>query len=475
MTDKTKTIDATQTFANDLFGWDTIFAISFTKANETIANNASSPKQFEMPWPSQGADKRTLQGNWGPWRLEIGGSGGTILMRCPVTTGKLWFQNMWTPRTEVDIGGIELNVECSLTNLDVQAANDRGLDAKDIVPTHATGGTTGNFALNTESISASRPACTVNWTSWYITGTQKVDGKDRFRPDLEDGIVINLALDDYPKVESTATNSMGQTQWNNGKGSAPMLIAMVTAAFTNYFNQYGLAEFKHIFSAFVVGANCKDPKWQWLQPHTVSYAVSIGTLATPGSCYLGVLALTQPGKVQTASMSQQIDGRMGAVFPKADSVFAISHELFVKKWLLPGVFLAVPNSKSSDWTIKGSTISNNRDMMIGNIYANKDHTLTTELHVKKGSWNLTLKESLIELDVSSMEFEWLAKRKVIGTYWDCFELELKSGTDSEGTPYKNVLHAKQAQGTSPTVTSFEIRGTLSHDQAWVPDGAHGRS
>ncbi|VFN05639.1 MAG: hypothetical protein BECKG1743D_GA0114223_110844 [Candidatus Kentron sp. G] len=26
-----------------------------------------------------------------------------------------------------------------------------------------------------------------------------------------------------------------------------------------------------------------------------------------------------------------------------------------------------------------------------------------------------------------------------------------------------------------TVTSFEIRGTLSHDQAWVPDGAHGRS
>ena len=25
------------------------------------------------------------------------------------------------------------------------------------------------------------------------------------------------------------------------------------------------------------------------------------------------------------------------------------------------------------------------------------------------------------------------------------------------------------------VTSFEIRGTLSHDQAWVPDGAHGRS
>ena len=25
------------------------------------------------------------------------------------------------------------------------------------------------------------------------------------------------------------------------------------------------------------------------------------------------------------------------------------------------------------------------------------------------------------------------------------------------------------------VTSFEIRGTSSHDQAWVPDGAHGRS
>ena len=29
--------------------------------------------------------------------------------------------------------------------------------------------------------------------------------------------------------------------------------------------------------------------------------------------------------------------------------------------------------------------------------------------------------------------------------------------------------------SSDTVTSFEIRGTSSHDQAWVPDGAHGRS
>ena len=30
-------------------------------------------------------------------------------------------------------------------------------------------------------------------------------------------------------------------------------------------------------------------------------------------------------------------------------------------------------------------------------------------------------------------------------------------------------------GVYHPVTSFEIRGTLSHDQAWVPDGAHGRS
>ena len=30
-------------------------------------------------------------------------------------------------------------------------------------------------------------------------------------------------------------------------------------------------------------------------------------------------------------------------------------------------------------------------------------------------------------------------------------------------------------GLLPSVTSFEIRGTSSHDQAWVPDGAHGRS
>ena len=39
----------------------------------------------------------------------------------------------------------------------------------------------------------------------------------------------------------------------------------------------------------------------------------------------------------------------------------------------------------------------------------------------------------------------------------------------EGGTRVFVLHAEGG------VTSFEIRGTSSHDQAWVPDGAHGRS
>ncbi|VFN02847.1 MAG: hypothetical protein BECKG1743D_GA0114223_111145 [Candidatus Kentron sp. G] len=44
-------------------------------------------------------------------------------------------------------------------------------------------------------------------------------------------------------------------------------------------------------------------------------------------------------------------------------------------------------------------------------------------------------------------------------------------TDHSGMNYMDRAGAMAAQ----SVTSFEIRGTLSHDQAWVPDGAHGRS
>ncbi|VFN01254.1 MAG: Sigma-54 interaction domain-containing protein [Candidatus Kentron sp. G] len=38
-----------------------------------------------------------------------------------------------------------------------------------------------------------------------------------------------------------------------------------------------------------------------------------------------------------------------------------------------------------------------------------------------------------------------------------------------------LLSGESGTGKELIVTSFEIRGTSSHDQAWVPDGAHGRS
>jgi hypothetical protein len=441
---------ATPDFETDLFGWDTVFAISYTKANEAIANNKSSPANFELPWPAKGDDKRTLYGNWGPWRLDMGASGGGLIMRCPVTTGSLWFSNTWVPRTEIDLSSIELKVQCSLTNLDVADARDRGLDAKDITTTKQTGGKTQNLALNVTPISSSQPACSLEWVSWYITGSEKVESKDRYRPDLADGIMVNLAIDKYPKVDAT---------WNDGKGNAPMVLS----SFENYFNQYGLQDFEHIFSAFVVGADTTDPKWQWLKPHTVSYAVSMpaANFATLDNCYLGVLGITIPGKVQTASMSQQIDGRMGLAFPDSDSVFAISHELFLKKWLMPGAQLSIPGTKDTDWSVDptGTTISNAGNLMIGKMYSNEGKTETTDAHVKAGGWNISLDSSSIKVDITGVEFNWdgageLTKDgyKVVAGYQDWYQLKLASGKDDKGTPYKNVLHAVQAENTKPTPT-----------------------
>jgi len=458
-----------QTFQADLFGWDTTFAISFTKANQAIKNNKSSPSNFELPWPSKDKDNRTLYGSWAPWRLDIGSSGGDILMRCPVIKGDFWFKNAWVPRTKIDVSGIEMTVKCSLTNLDVDQAKTRGLNAKTLVSKNTTGGTTQNLALNIKSNSVSEPAATLEWISWYITGTEKIKGKDRYRPDLIDGIVINLAVDKYPKVKA---------KWNDGKGNAPMIMGLVKEKFTNYFNQYGLAEFKHIFSAFVVGANTENKKWQWLKPHTISYAVSMPSakFATLDTCFLGVLALTQPGKTQTASMSQQIDGRIGQVFSNVDSVFAISHELFLDKWILPGVRLAVPNSKSSDWAVgtTGTSISNVKELDIGKMYSNEKKTETTNAKVKAGGWNINLEASRIALDISGVTFNWDTPSsitddgyKVVAGYKDWYELELKSGKDEKGTPYKNVLHAKQAKNTKPTPTFVLTETTV---ERWVKLG-----
>ncbi|VFN03595.1 MAG: hypothetical protein BECKG1743D_GA0114223_108211, partial [Candidatus Kentron sp. G] len=69
------------------------------------------------------------------------------------------------------------------------------------------------------------------------------------------------------------------------------------------------------------------------------------------------------------------------------------------------------------------------------------------------------------------------------------KFDLLPSLDIEGTSThrseQTVLDSEHADTGEPNdpdninservVTSFEIRGTSSHDQAWVPDGAHGRS
>ncbi|VFN08046.1 MAG: hypothetical protein BECKG1743D_GA0114223_112541 [Candidatus Kentron sp. G] len=73
------------------------------------------------------------------------------------------------------------------------------------------------------------------------------------------------------------------------------------------------------------------------------------------------------------------------------------------------------------------------------------------------------------MKLSSVYGKWLTAIGAVNTTVLALVLTLtkrKDLSDDAKRHYVTLIHA---------VTSFEIRGTLSHDQAWVPDGAHGRS
>ncbi|RMH30826.1 MAG: hypothetical protein D6690_18010 [Nitrospirae bacterium] len=66
----------------DLFGWDTVFGISFEQANKAIVKAKSTPKTFS--YEDEGF---AISGEWGDWQITPGGDGQLIEMNCPVISG----------------------------------------------------------------------------------------------------------------------------------------------------------------------------------------------------------------------------------------------------------------------------------------------------------------------------------------------------------------------------------------------------
>ena len=96
----------------DLFGWDTIFATTLSKANQALrAGMANLVSSFTFS--ESGFD---LTGAFAPWQMVTGGAGKLLHMQVPIVSG-----TMKSGSGSIDLAGLSVTVEVSLQLLPSQA------------------------------------------------------------------------------------------------------------------------------------------------------------------------------------------------------------------------------------------------------------------------------------------------------------------------------------------------------------------
>lgn len=69
----------------DLFGWDTVFAISYEQANVAIQAANTTPTAFK----ETDDNGICIDGTWSNWQITTGGDGQNLQMHCPVVSGQI--------------------------------------------------------------------------------------------------------------------------------------------------------------------------------------------------------------------------------------------------------------------------------------------------------------------------------------------------------------------------------------------------
>src|SRR5262249_336903 len=87
------------TLVVDTYNWDTVFAISYPRANQAVADSwktqPASVTNFDSA--SEGFE---IKGVFAPWLLAPGGSGDLANLNCPIQSG-----SYTTPGTNYDLTG----------------------------------------------------------------------------------------------------------------------------------------------------------------------------------------------------------------------------------------------------------------------------------------------------------------------------------------------------------------------------------
>jgi len=92
----------------DLFGWQTVFAVTYPVVNTAIAEAKSTPAGFDYTDTDAGL---AMSGTWATWQVVDGGAGPGLQLQCPVTTGTVTLAGR---STDLSGGVLQIQVDLDL-------------------------------------------------------------------------------------------------------------------------------------------------------------------------------------------------------------------------------------------------------------------------------------------------------------------------------------------------------------------------
>lgn len=373
----------------DLFGWDTTFAITYSQLNKVIEKQKTTPTSFSKERVnSKGATVGKIEGNWSDWSITTNGDGKNVTMKCPITNGN-YYDAYNDENNPLDNTWIIIELKLFFDKQDKFAFNDATAEENT--------GTPYNLIVSSNSSSPEDPVISIQSHNFDFS-------KSSSDPDTAESICIGL--------------------------------------FNDWFTEH-ISDFRQIFAYFILNAKASQGDFQWLKPTKMEYATS--STDDLNTSVFGVLSMTEGRTISIDTHS--IDARIfdeaskglpeGA--PKIESVFSMSGERFTDKWLLPGCVAVHLGTSVDDYTVAHNGLSyENKDTITCTGIKDTDGNDVTA-YVDAGNFVVSLFQDCIKMEFVDLHWDEGCGISVHVNFCEQYNIALKSGTDSNGKEYKNVL------------------------------------
>ncbi|KAH7184822.1 clostridium P-47 protein-domain-containing protein [Fusarium flagelliforme] len=430
----------------DTNGWDLVYATNYTNVNTEITAQwptliASAPSLSKVDETTQeGTETFSANLTLGPWEVTQGGSGNSICLKLPITSGT--FQGILP--TPYDLTGQSISATLQLQWVPQPNVTQFTIsqDFADVMKdlggnTTVTTNILDAFANANAPISAiSTIAVMTPNISWKITDPSS--GKSFY-------VCVTSANGDVSLLEVYQFNSNTLIVCPNSAitpvtvvsvGSIESIDGSIVQGLVSQYLDKHMEDFRFIFATVdVVTSLATNELWGWLQPTTNGYAV-VEPLenATNDTCVFGILSMVNGRTNPKAAL--QVDAN--AIATGCTSSLIISPTMFLTNMLAPAAYSAFTGASQGDFTIdlKNLSVVNTNTVTWGSVELQKGKS-PVSLSVAPNDFSMSVQTDRVTIQFSNLSYPLYELDMVVGhsdiNFVGQFNLGLNSGSNNNKT------------------------------------------